>query len=122
MITENLSTLKIHKLTQAQYNRELAAGRIDENALYLTPDEERGTNITTKAITLYAAGWTNLSQTVSVDRVDIDNTIVVTSSPTSHAAYGEAGVYCLEQSDGTLTFACTETPFVDLTVNVLILD
>lgn len=39
MRTENLSTLKIHKLTQEQYERELAAGRIDENALYLTPDE-----------------------------------------------------------------------------------
>ena len=40
MITENLSTLKIHRLTQEQYNRELEAGRIDETALYLTPDEE----------------------------------------------------------------------------------
>lgn len=40
MKTENLSTLKIHKLTQEQYDRELAAGRIDENAIYLTPDEE----------------------------------------------------------------------------------
>lgn len=40
MNTENLSTLKIHKLTQEQYDRELAAGRIDENALYLTPYEE----------------------------------------------------------------------------------
>lgn len=40
MITNNVSTLKINKLTQAQYDRELAAGRIDENALYLTPDEE----------------------------------------------------------------------------------
>ena len=39
MITENLSTLKIHKLTQEQYERELDAGRIDPNALYLTPDE-----------------------------------------------------------------------------------
>ena len=39
MITENLSTLKIHKLTQEQYEREVAAGRIDENAIYLTPDE-----------------------------------------------------------------------------------
>lgn len=38
MITENLSTLKINKLSQAQYDRELAAGRIDANALYLTPD------------------------------------------------------------------------------------
>lgn len=40
MKTENLFTLKIHKLSQEQYDRELAAGRIDENALYLTPDEE----------------------------------------------------------------------------------
>ena len=39
MITENISTLKIHKLTQEQYDRELAAGNIDENALYLTPNE-----------------------------------------------------------------------------------
>lgn len=40
MNTENLSTLKIHKLTQAQYDRELEAGNIDANALYLTPEEE----------------------------------------------------------------------------------
>ena len=40
MITENLSTLKIHNLTKEQYERELAAGRIDENALYLTPYEQ----------------------------------------------------------------------------------
>ena len=40
MITENLSTLKIHKLTQAQYDRELEAGNIDETALYLTPDDD----------------------------------------------------------------------------------
>lgn len=40
MQTQNVSTLKIHKLTQAQYERELAAGNIDEYALYLTPDEE----------------------------------------------------------------------------------
>ena len=38
MITENLSTLKIHKLTQAQYDRELEADNLDENALYLVPD------------------------------------------------------------------------------------
>lgn len=38
MITESLPALKIHKLTQEQYERALAAGNIDENALYLTPD------------------------------------------------------------------------------------
>lgn len=39
MITTNVPILKIHKLAQAQYDRELANGNIDENALYLTPDE-----------------------------------------------------------------------------------
>ena len=45
MFTENLSTLKIHKLTQEQYERELAAGNIDPNALYLTPEEEVVTSV-----------------------------------------------------------------------------
>ena len=40
MITQNLSTLKIHKMSKAQYDRELAAGRIDENAIYLVPDDD----------------------------------------------------------------------------------
>lgn len=38
MITENLSTLKIHKLSQAQYDRESKNGNLDETALYLTPE------------------------------------------------------------------------------------
>lgn len=53
MKTENLSTLKIHKLSKEQYDRELAAGRIDETALYLTPDD---------------AG--DLDQFVTVDQLD----------------------------------------------------
>lgn len=38
--TEDISTLKIHKLTRGQYEEKLANGTIDQNALYLTPDEE----------------------------------------------------------------------------------
>lgn len=38
MNIENLSTLKIHKLTQEQYDRALAEGNIDPNAIYLTPE------------------------------------------------------------------------------------
>jgi hypothetical protein len=55
MIVENLPTLKINKMSQAQYNRELAAGNIDASALYLTPDESvtsianGGTGATTRA-------------------------------------------------------------------------
>lgn len=37
MITENLSTLQIHKLTQEQYDRALENGAINENAIYITP-------------------------------------------------------------------------------------
>jgi hypothetical protein len=37
LITNNLSTLKINKLSQEQYNREYAAGRVDDTALYFTP-------------------------------------------------------------------------------------
>ncbi|MDY5928913.1 MAG: hypothetical protein SPJ27_02615 [Candidatus Onthovivens sp.] len=42
MIIENLTTLKINQLTQAQYEREKNAGRLDETALYLTPDDGAG--------------------------------------------------------------------------------
>jgi archaellum component FlaC len=36
--TQNLSNLKIHKLSQAQYDREKAKGQLDSTAIYLTPD------------------------------------------------------------------------------------
>lgn len=38
--TEILPTLNIHKLTQEEYDQALANGTLDENALYLTPDED----------------------------------------------------------------------------------
>lgn len=38
MITENLPSLKINKLTQEQYDAAKAAGKINENELYMTPD------------------------------------------------------------------------------------
>ena len=40
MFTETLTQLKINKLSREQYERELANGNVEQNALYLTPDEE----------------------------------------------------------------------------------
>ena len=40
MNIENLQTLKIHTLSQEQFDREYAAGRTEKNAIYLTPDEK----------------------------------------------------------------------------------
>lgn len=42
--TEDLSVLKIYKLTQEEYEEALKNNTIDENALYLTPDEETSSN------------------------------------------------------------------------------
>ena len=39
MITKNLQTLKINKLTQEQYDTALANGTINDNELYMTPDD-----------------------------------------------------------------------------------
>ena len=41
MITENLSTLKIYRLTQEQYDKRVENNNIDPNALYLTPEEKQ---------------------------------------------------------------------------------
>lgn len=40
MIIENLSTLKIHEISEEQYKREKEKGNIDPSAVYLTPYEE----------------------------------------------------------------------------------
>jgi hypothetical protein len=45
LITENLSTLKLHKLSQKQYNREKDANNLEFDALYLTPDSVRYSTI-----------------------------------------------------------------------------
>lgn len=41
MDTQQLSTLRIHKLTKEQYKRELREGRVNNNEIYLTPPDEQ---------------------------------------------------------------------------------
>lgn len=38
--TQNLSTLKIHKLTENQYKNAVDTGNVEDYALYLTPDDD----------------------------------------------------------------------------------
>ena len=40
MKTTKVTNLKIHKLSQEQYDREVENGNVDENAMYFTPYEE----------------------------------------------------------------------------------
>lgn len=48
MITENLSTLKIHTLSEEQFKKAKAEGTLNENEIYLTPDEEIDLNLYAK--------------------------------------------------------------------------
>ncbi|MEE1033752.1 MAG: hypothetical protein U0L06_04200 [Agathobacter sp.] len=74
------------------------------------------------SVSLLALNWSDMMQTVSVDGVTEDNSIIPVPAPESHTAYCEAGVYCSAQANGTLTFICSEVPAADLIVNVLIFD
>ena len=56
MKTENVSTLKIHNLTQEQYEREAIAGNIKENELYLTPVPDIDLNPTENSNNLITSG------------------------------------------------------------------
>lgn len=76
------------------------------------------------AIRLPASGWSNGTITVSVDGVTSDSTqtaIITTAAADSIDDYLDSGVKCSGQGDGTLTFSCTSSPSVDLTVNVIVL-
>lgn len=77
---------------------------------------------TTTTATLEVANWSNLSQTIAVSGVTIDNTVIVVAAPASYIAYQEANVRCTAQASNKLTFTCNVKPEVALTANVLILD
>lgn len=69
-------------------------------------------------VTLTAANWANNMQTVSVEGIDSERTVLVGPHPTYHSDYSEAGIYCSGQGDGVLVFNCTKAPKKAITVNV----
>ena len=73
-------------------------------------------------VTLRANAWENNTQTVSCPGASEDEAhqlIVIRPSNSSMEPYLEAEVLCVEQGEGTLTFACTNVPEIDLTVYAL---
>lgn len=83
-----------------------------------------GVSMKTVAVTLPVSGWSNKTQTVNVAGVPAKvegNAIIPTPDSASHDAYHECVVKCSKQSDGKLSFVCSDVPTVALTVNVLIL-
>lgn len=75
----------------------------------------------TTAPTLVAANWSSNQQTVNVTGVTATNTVIVAPIPTDAQDYATAGILCIGQGAGTLTFSCTSVPANDLQVNVVII-
>lgn len=72
MITENLPTLKINKLTKAQYEAALAAGTVSEDELYMVPEEsvdmsKIALKPTITTATLLASNWDSMAKTYSFE-------------------------------------------------------
>ena len=73
-----------------------------------------------KTISLPATGWKNMAQSVSVENVTENSIIIINPAPQSYANYCNTGVHCSEQTNNTLSFACTKVPSDELLVSVLI--
>lgn len=71
--------------------------------------------------TLTAAGWSNKTQTVTVEGVTASNTILVAPASDSQEVWGKAGIVCTAQAAGSLTFTCKSVPTAAVTANIVIL-
>lgn len=104
MITENVSTLKIHKLTQEQYDRELEAGTLEENALYVTPCEEIDMSIyvTRPELSVYASSMEMDNVEIELENIKDGTTVVAEAT---HATSADAATKI-----GSTTIGNTTTP------------
>jgi hypothetical protein len=72
-------------------------------------------------VTLTASGWTDSQQTVTDEALVASGYgYLVTPDPGSYSSYAAAGVRAQNvTTDGSITFVCSKSPTVDLTVSIL---
>ena len=105
MNIENLTTLKINQLTQAQYDAALAAGTINENELYATPDDNEldtttflrvsdvGSAVDTNPINADTLGGKSASEFLTTaDKTELNNSISTKAPLASPTFTGTAKV------------------------------
>lgn len=61
-----------------------------------------------------------MTQTVAVDGMTADATVITGADLGSEPEYADCGVYCSAQSAGKLTFSCAYVPSENLVANVAI--
>jgi len=108
----------------SQQEDELSALQDSANALADGKSEAK-----TAQVTLPAASWEEsgevFTQTVAVSGVTTDASrihLIPSPAPAHYAAYSEAQVRATAQGNGTVTFAASDVPEINLTVNLLIID
>lgn len=84
---------------------------------------DKHTHSVSRTISLPTASWSGNAQTVSVSDVLADETaqlIQPVPAIASQAAYIDAGIRCIGQAAGKLTFTCDKVPTANLTVYIVI--
>lgn len=76
---------------------------------------------TSTTASLTAAGWSNDSQTATVQGVTSSADVIISPANASKDDYVNAGIWCSAQGTNSLTFTCENIPSSAITVNVLIL-
>ena len=104
---DNAKTAADNARTAADAARTLAQGKV--------------TKLTLEGV-LAASGWENLAQTLSMEGITPESTLLAAPAPASLEGWAQWGVWCTQQGAGNLTFRCRDVPKEDLTVNVLILN
>lgn len=121
-VTSSTAPVRSVSVTQIQASgTEIAQVSVNGTSTSIYAPSGGGAEITTATATLTAAGWNNSTQTVNVTGVTSSNSVIVAAAPASITDYSSAGVYCSAQGNGTLTFTCSTTPTLALTVNVMII-
>ena len=73
-----------------------------------------------RVVTLSSSGWSSNTQTVTVSGVTASNAVICSPDPDGMTPAMEAGVFCSEQSNNSLTFTCSVQPSVNIVYNILI--
>lgn len=101
--------------------RTINGKALSSNITLTASDVNAASKSTTTTITLPASSWSGNITTGAVSGMTSSANIIVTPSPSSYIAYNEAGIRCMAQGSGALSFACEEVPTSDLQVNIIIL-
>ena len=78
--------------------------------------------VVARTVALDATGWSpDKRRTVAVEGVTATNHLIVGLAPDSVESASKAGIYAVEQAEGSITFACSKLPEGFVNFNVLIL-